>query len=113
VIDIHALRELIDKGQRSIVIDVDGNVVDQRDPGVLGPAVLIALPVTDAVKVVAGGLVLDSLDRDTLWSVEGFQLGPQVLSAVDHGRFTAQDLIDAVVEAGFEWQVISRDTGVL
>ena len=35
-----------------------------------------ASPVTDAVKVVDGGLVQDSLDRDTLWSVEGFVLGP-------------------------------------
>jgi hypothetical protein len=113
VIDIQALRELVDKGQQPVVIDVDGNVLYQSESGEIGPAILIAVPVTDAVKVVAGGLVLGSLDRDTLWSVEGFQLGRQVLSALDDGATTSQDLIDAVVEAGFAWQVISRDTGVL
>lgn len=112
MIDIRALRDLIEAGRPFVVINSDGEVIDQGESGVVGPAVLIAVPVTDAVKVVAGGLVHDSLDRETLWSIEGFQLGVDVLVALGDDVVTSQSLIDVVIAAGFQW-VISPKTGVL
>ncbi len=112
MIDIRALRDLIEAGGQVVVIDSDGEFVDFGEMDVGGPAGLIAVPVTDAVKVVAGGLVHESLDRGTLWSIEGFRLGREVLVALDDDVVTPQKLIDVVVAAGFRW-VISPATGVL
>jgi 2-C-methyl-D-erythritol 4-phosphate cytidylyltransferase len=95
------------------VIDADGALKEGVAPEASDPAVLIASPVTDAVKVVSGGLVQDSLDREALWSIEGFQLQREVLLALDNSVTSPQSLIEQVIEAGFQWHVISGTTGVL
>lgn len=107
MIDILALRKLVHAGKARVVVDVTGAVVDRDELPEVGTAALIATPLTEAVKVVDGGLVLDSLDRDTLWSIEAFVLGREVLLALHEGLTTPEELIGAVTRAGFEWQVIS------
>jgi len=107
VIDIAALRKLVESGELLVVIDAAGVVVEDSGTQESGPALLIAAPVTEAVKVVNGGLVHDSVDRDTLWSVENFVLGPEVVMALDEGVITPGELIEAVISAGFEWRVIN------
>ena len=81
-------------------------MLDQGPLPLLGSAVLIVVPVTEAVKVVVGGVVHESLDRDTLWSVQGFVLGSEVVLALDD-LTTPEDLIAAVPHAGFEWETIT------
>jgi 2-C-methyl-D-erythritol 4-phosphate cytidylyltransferase len=113
VIDLRSLLELTTTGQPCVAIDADGALLEDLELDVSDPAVLFVAPVTDAVKVVAGGLVHDSLDRETLWAIEGFQLTREVLLALDDGVTSSQSLIDRVIEAGFQWQVITPSTGVL
>lgn len=112
MIDISALRKLIEAGESYVIFDARGNILDRRELAEVGRAVLIATPLTDAVKLVVGGLVQDSLDRDTLWSIEGFGLGREVMLAVDESVATPEALIDAVTRAGFEWQVISPSSSL-
>jgi len=107
VIDIPTLRALIEAGEPRVVIDASGELLDQGAVPLLGSAVLIVLPVTEAVKVVVGSVVHESLDRDTLWSIDGFVLGREVVLALGDDVTTTEDLIAAVPEAGFEWETIS------
>ena len=107
MIDIAALRKLVESGELPVVIDAAGVLVEDSRIKESGPALLIAVPVTDAVKVVDGGLVHESVDRDTLWSVEKFVLGPEVVMALDESVTTPGELIEAVISAGFEWRVIN------
>lgn len=107
MIDIPALRELVEAGEARVAFDVTGVILEAGDVSASGSAVLVASPLTEAVKVVADGLVHESLDRDTIWSVDGFVLGRDVLAALEAGVTTAGELIEAVTRAGFEWRVIS------
>jgi hypothetical protein len=107
VIDIPALRTRIEAGASRVVVDASGELLDQTGASESGPALLIAAPLTDAVKVVVGGLVHESLDRDALWSIAGFVLGREVVLALGDDVTTPAGLIEAVTGAGFEWQVIS------
>jgi hypothetical protein len=112
VIDIQAVRRLAEAGQRQLSFDARGAVVE-LDEVPSGSATLYARPLTDAVKVVAGGLVHESLDRDSLWAVEGFTLRDHVLMAIEVDAVTPEQLVEIVTGLGFEWEVINRDTGVL
>ena len=110
MIDILALRKLVETGKPRVVVEAGGRVVDREDLPEVGSAALITGPLTDAVKAVEGGLVQESLDRDSLWSIEGFVLSGEVLMALDEGLTTAEELISAVTRAGFEWQLISSSS---
>jgi hypothetical protein len=107
VIDVPTLRALIEAGESRVAIDASGELLDQGAMPVLGSAVLIVAPVTEAVKVVVGGMVHESLDRDALWSIHGFVLGREVVLALGDDVTTPEDLIAAVPAAGFEWETIS------
>lgn len=113
MIDIPALRKLVDAGGVRVVVDGNGEIVDRDELSDFGPAVLIASPVTDAVKVVDAGLVQGSLDRDALWAIQGFVLSREVLLALDDDLIHPGELISAVTRAGFEWQVISSSSSSL
>jgi hypothetical protein len=114
VIDIRALRKLAEGGQDHLDIDHAGALVDWGELEVKGPAVVIAVAVTDAVKLVGDGLVLDSLDRDDLWSVQGFRLQREVLLALGGELSDPQSLVTAVAAAGFPWQVVhTHDRGLV
>ncbi|HEY6628958.1 MAG TPA: hypothetical protein VI193_08240 [Acidimicrobiia bacterium] len=113
MIDIRALRKLTEGGKDHLDIDHAGALVDRGELNVEGPAVLFVVPVTDAVKVVVDDLVLDSLDRDDLWSIQGFRLEHEVLLVLQDEVSDPQSLVEAVAAAGFVWQVIHPTTGVL
>jgi len=106
MIDIPTLRRLIDAGERRVVFDTAGELLESGEAPEKGAALLIVASVTDAVKVVTGDLVRGSLDRETLWAIEGFALGSEVVRALGDGVATPGELIEAVTSAGFEWQVI-------
>ncbi|MDP9494514.1 MAG: hypothetical protein M3P87_04665 [Actinomycetota bacterium] len=107
MIDIPALRLLIEAGESRVAFDLTGEVFDGVANSTSQPALLVVSTLTEAVKVVGGGLVRDSLDRDEIWSVEGFILSREVLAALDQDLMTSGELIEAVTDAGFEWEVVS------
>jgi len=107
VIDIPTLRALVEAGESRVAIDASGEILDQGSLPLLGSAVLIVAPVTEAVKVVVGGVVHESLDRDTLWSIQGFVLGSEVVLALGDEVTTPENLIAVVPHAGFEWETFT------
>lgn len=110
MIDMPALRNLVEAGELTVVVDAAGEIVYRGGVSEEGPALLITSPLTDAVKVVAGGLVHESLDRDILWSIEAFVLAREVVLALDESVSTPGELIEAVTNAGFEWRAISASS---
>lgn len=114
MIDIRALRKLAEGGLNHLDIDHSGALVDWGELKVKGPAVLIAVAVTDAVKLVGNGLVLESVDRDNLWSIQGFRLEREVLLALGDELSDPEPLVTAVAAAGFPWQVVdAHDRGLV
>jgi hypothetical protein len=88
----------------ALQMDVDG----QRQDWMLGdgdPARLVVDEVTDAVKEIVGERVVGSFDRDQLWSVRGFVLSHDVVSALSGDEFTPEGLIEAVTAAGYTWTI--------
>lgn len=88
-----------------VVFDTDGHPVASFDPGLRGPATLVVAPVTDAVKRLSGDVV-ESLDRDSMWVVEAIVLEREVLDLLGPGEMTADQLWQAVTNAGYSWRVI-------
>lgn len=102
VISISWLRENL-KGDW-VAFDHHGAPVDVEIPATIGPAALLVTPVTDAVKRVRGGEV-ESLDRDQMWAVEAIVLNRVVLRRFEDGEMTTDELLAAVRDLGFSWQV--------
>ncbi len=69
-----------------------------------GRPFFIVAPVTDAVKRVEAGVVR-SLDRDDMWSVEAIVLSHEVLSRLEDREMTVEDLMAAVGDLGYDWEV--------
>lgn len=87
-----------------VAFDNQGNLLDVEIPGDIGPAALLVAPVVDAVKRKNGGSV-ESLDRDQMWLVEAIVLNRVVLRRIGKLEATAEDLLVAVREAGYSWQI--------
>jgi len=108
MIDISTLREaLVDRGNW-VMFDSSGGLLTNDVPRSAGPATLVVTPVTDAVKRVAEGRVVGSLERSGLWRVHAFVLNRIVLERLGTGAFEARDLIEAVVATGISWQAVPR-----
>ena len=67
---------------------------------------LVVGKVTEAVKQVETGTVVQYLNRDALWAVEGFLLDRDVVDRLPDDVDSPERLIDAVREAGFEWYAV-------
>ena len=71
---------------------------------------MLVSPVTEAIKLVGDdGLVAQSMDREGMWSVDAIALSRAVLDRLDDGDMSVEDLLAAVREAGFEWQISPSD----
>lgn len=93
-----------------VIFDKHGDVVQRVIPEDSGPAALLVSPVTDAIKLVGDdGLIEESLDRDGMWSVDAIALSRAVLERLDDRDMSVEDLLVAVREAGFQWQVSPSD----
>lgn len=84
--------------------DEHGAPVDVDIPASIGPAALLVVPVTDAVKRVEGDLV-ESLDRDQMWAVEAIVLNRIVLRRIEDDEMSVEELLEAVRDLGYSWQV--------
>lgn len=89
-----------------VVFDCDGQPLEVEIPVDIGPAALLVAPATDAVKRLDGDTV-ESLDRDQVWLVEAIVLNRVVLGRLGDLETTVEDLLIAVGEAGYSWQVSS------
>lgn len=87
-----------------VAFDSDGNPVDPPEIDVGFPATAQVAPVTDAVKRLRGDVV-ESLDRDSLWTVEIMVLEREVLESLDPEEMTAGEVWLAVIRAGYTWQI--------
>ena len=67
------------------------------------PATVFVDEVTDAVRTFRDGALDASLDRNQMWAVCGFRLTREVVSRLPTDEFTAEDLLRAVQDAGFDW----------
>lgn len=104
MISIEALRGELDGDW--VAIDRHGQVVDYEVPKDIGPATLSVSPMTEALKRVdQDDRVVGDLDRDTVWTVDALVLNTVVLRRLPEREYTAEELIDAVREAGFAWQI--------
>lgn len=87
-----------------VVFDRGGDTVDIEIPSTIGPAALLVSPMTDAVKRVDDEVVA-SLDRDQMWAVDAIVLNRVVLQRFEGEEFSVEDLLAAVREKGYAWQI--------
>jgi hypothetical protein len=71
----------------------------------VGPAALLVSDVTEAVKRVEDGVVVESVDRRKMWAVEAIVLNRIVLRRLDEEEVSVEGLFDSVRAAGFAWQI--------
>lgn len=102
VISISILKTSLDGDWVSF--DRRGRLLYIEIPGNIGPAAFLVREVTDAVKRLEGELV-HSLDRDAMWAVDAIVLNRVVLQKLEDEEMTIDELIDAVRERGFGWQI--------
>lgn len=87
-----------------MAFDKHGNPLEIEIPGDIGPAALLVAAAVDAVKRLDGDTV-ESLDRDQMWLVEAIVLNRVVLRRLGDLEVTAEDLLIAVRDAGYSWQI--------
>jgi hypothetical protein len=107
VISSETLR-LVARGQsRPVLIDTSGQPyrVDGLPDDASVPSLVVG-KVTEAVKQVETGTVVQYLNRDALWAVEGFLLDRDVVDSLPDDVNSPERLIDAVREAGFQWHAV-------
>lgn len=108
VISIERLRAQLDGDW--VAIDKHGHVVEYTVAKDIGPATLSVSPVTDALKEVDDAdRVVGSVDKNTVWSVDAIVLNTIVLQRLPDSTYTAEELIEAVRDVGFGWQISPAD----
>ena len=107
MITSEVLRQIAADGPGRLAIGHSGELVEID--GLPEPAPIPALvveEVTEAVKQVEAGMVTRYLNRETLWAVTGFLLDREVVAHLPDGVDSAEGLIQAVRDAGYEWQAV-------
>ena len=87
-----------------VVFDKQGDPLEIEIPRDIGPAALLVSPVTEAVKRLDDDTV-ESLDRDQMWLVDAIVLNIVVLRRLGDLEATPEELLSAVREAGYSWQI--------
>ncbi|MBW3666069.1 MAG: hypothetical protein KY394_00600 [Actinobacteria bacterium] len=105
MIDIPTLRQTLSE-KNWVVVDAAGNLLHDEVPPDAGPATLLVSKVTDAVKTVADGRVVGSVDRSALWQVEAFLINRIVLDRLGSGSVDAEELLEAVAATGISWAAV-------
>ena len=107
MISSETLRLVAPAGSGPVLIDNSGQPyqIDSLPDDASVPSLVVG-KVTEAVKRVETGTVVQYLNRDALWAVEGFLLDHEVVHSLPGDVDSSERLIDAVREAGFEWHVV-------
>lgn len=89
-----------------VAFDKHGRVVHHVVPNDIGPATLSVSAVTDALKEVdEADRVVGSVDKNKVWSVDAIVLNSIVLRRLPDDVYEAEELIEAVRDLGFSWQI--------
>jgi hypothetical protein len=107
MISSETLRLVARGGSGPVLIDNSGQPyrVDGLPDNASVPSLVVG-KVTEAVKQVETGTIVQYLDREALWAVEGFLLDRDVVDSLPDDVDSPERLIDAVREAGFEWHSV-------
>lgn len=104
VISIARLRDRLEDDRVSF--NKWGHPVEIEIPAGLGPATMLVVEVTDALKDVDfADRVTGSVDRAGMWSVQALVLDRSVLQRLEGDEMPVEDLIEAVEAAGVAWSV--------
>lgn len=104
MIEIGAIRAAARPGE-AVHLDRSGRLIDGAAADLGSPATVFVAEMTDAVKLVEGGFVTASVDRDLLWRVEGFLIAPEVLADLPENLMGVGELFAAVRSVGYRWRV--------
>jgi hypothetical protein len=105
MISVSALVEGLNGGDW-VVFESNGSVFDVPVAKDFGPANLLVESETDALKLVADGLIAGSLDRARVWRVVGMALNRVVVNRIPDGVFTPIELYDVVRGFGLAWRYL-------
>jgi hypothetical protein len=89
-------------------VDVDGEEMSLDTLSERSVPGLVVGSVTEAVKRLEGSKVVEHVDRDTLWQVEGFVLDRSIIDRLPDDIESVRQLIDAVTGLGLEWGLVHR-----
>ncbi len=92
-------------GPGFLVIDTEGAPIDMTPDPTWGEAVLLVLPVTDALQRVADGRLVGAVDRDRMVAVSGFALADRVVNLLGAIPRDPRALYGAVVDLGVTWDL--------
>lgn len=90
------------EGER-ITFDVTGQPVDVEVETGPDVSVVVVSPIPDALKVVADGMVVGQVDRDSVERIEAFSIPRGLLESLDVDETTPEGLIALVTAAGVGW----------
>ena len=106
MIAVSDLRDRLEDEDGWLIFGADGSRMDMAVPDDMGPAALLVTTVTDAAKTLTSDGQIDrSLDRESIWAVEGFALTGAVVRSLPKLDLTPEGLLEAVVELGMEWDI--------
>ncbi|HEX6947640.1 MAG TPA: hypothetical protein VF246_09850 [Acidimicrobiia bacterium] len=103
---IHLSRLLVQERDR-ICFDARGDARDDDLPP--GRAVMLVSGVTDALKTVRDGEVVDAVDRESVAHVVAFAVDRSLLETLGDDSLTAEELVEAVLRQGVDWVLVSQD----
>lgn len=106
VIEVSELRAALDDGSSWVFVDHRGHILDMQNPGGIGPATMLVVPVDEALKRIDGDTIT-SIDREGAWAVTGFALNRVVIDRLEPGSLTPTELHDIIVAIGLSWQFYS------
>lgn len=108
MLTVSGLQELLGEDRDWIVVRPTGESVDMEIPPDIGPATLLVVAVTDALKTVSeDGFVEGSVDRDSVWKVEAIALNRVVVERLEGEEMSPLDLYRSVIRLRLGWQIAS------
>lgn len=104
MIEIGRLRGEVSDGRAAF--DVNGAPLAHEPRLGQSPAALLVVPVTDALKQITDeGMIVSSIERDSVVEVVGFSLASEVLAVLPDEVSDGAGLLQAVENVGFEWLI--------
>lgn len=91
-----------------VAFDLDGSPLEVEIEPDFGVATVLVTSPTDALKrVSADGFVVEGIDRDATYLIEGFVLNRVILEKIGDATLSAEQLYEGVIDLGHTWNVVS------
>jgi hypothetical protein len=89
-----------------VAFGLDGSPLKVAIAPDFGLATVLVSTATDAMKrVSADGLIVESVDREAAYRIEGFVLNRVILHEIGDASLSAEQLYETVVRLGHVWNV--------